>query len=88
MTELKSLHDCYRKILAVSNARTGQRGLNIDYAATYARYGLTLPNATKRSELGHEARIQALYVRTNLSGWRGDEAKAVRALLDQIIGKK
>jgi len=81
MTELKSLHDCYRLILA----RANERALN--YAVGYARHGLTLPNATKRSELGHEARIQALYVRTNLSGWRGGDAKAVRALMDKIIGK-
>ena len=83
MTELKSLHDCYRLI-----ATRWRQAPALNYAIDYACYGLTLPNATKRSELSHEARIQALYVRTNLSSWRGDEAKAVRALLDQIIGKK
>lgn len=83
MTELKSLHDCYRAVIKPKQATD-----SLDYAIGYARHGLLLPNATKRSELSHEARIQALYVRTNLSSWRGDEAKAVRALLDQIIGKK
>ncbi|AGC35745.1 hypothetical protein ACP46_gp60 [Rhizobium phage RHEph06] len=87
MSEIKSLHDAYRKIISVSHSRVGKRSLGIDYAALYAKYGLELPNATSRETVTQEARTQALYVRSNLSGWRGDEAKVVKALLDKITGK-
>jgi hypothetical protein len=48
------------------------------YAITYARAGLGMT--------GDAARVQALYILSNLSGWRAPEAKAVRASL-KIVGE-
>ena len=80
-----TLHDCYREIISASNARAGQRGQGIDYAAMYAREGLRMPDAVSKAELTDESKTQALYVRTNLSGWRGDKAKLVRTQIDKIL---
>jgi hypothetical protein len=59
-------------ILAANKLRA--TGL-IHYAATYA-------NAA-RHMTGEEWRVQCLYILNNLSGWRGDEAKAVKEFLKQ-----
>lgn len=88
MTEIKTLHDCYRAIVKESESRTGQKASPVDYAYSYAKYGLTLPDADRRETLTHAARVQAIYTRTNLASWRGQEATAVRKRMDQIIGKK
>lgn len=50
----------------------------LDWAAGYARAGLEI-----RTHAG--LRAQALYLRNNLSKWRGDYAKATRAKLDALI---
>lgn len=44
----------------------------IQYAASYALRGLMM--------YGEERRVQALYILNNMSGWRGEEAKAVREI--------
>lgn len=80
-----TLHDCYYAIIRYANNR--QKGGKINYAASYAAYGLKLPDAVCKVELTDEMRTQALYVRTNLSGWRGDEARAVRQSIDKILEK-
>jgi len=75
MTEIKTLHDCYRAIVAAARTMDG-------------KHGLKLPDADRREALSAETRIQAIYTRTNLASWRGQEATTVRKRMDQIIGKK
>lgn len=86
MTEIKTLHDCYRAIVKALYDPKHSNALG--YAATYAEYGLTLPDADRRETLTHAARVQALYTRNNLASWRGETATAVRKRMDQIIGKR
>lgn len=86
MTEIKTLHDCYNAIVKAVYEPKHSNALG--YAATYAEYGLKLPDADRREALTAETRIQALYARTNLGSWRGETATAVRKRMDQIIGKK
>lgn len=58
---------------AIIAAASKSQGGNIQYAASYARAGLGM--------IGEERRVQALYILSNLSGWRGEEAKAVKEAL-------
>ena len=81
-----TLHDCYNAILRASKT-TKALDYAYGYAYGYAREGLRMPDAAKHTELTGESRVQAIYVRANLAGWRGDEAKAVRQALDKMIGK-
>lgn len=48
----------------------------VNYAVGYARAGL-------RMVLSHEKKVQALYILNNITRWRGDTAKAVRAFLKE-----
>jgi hypothetical protein len=41
------------------------------YAAAYAEAGLEMTNE-------HDARVQCLYIRNNLSHWRHEQAKQIR----------
>lgn len=66
--EPMTFHDCCREVLV----QCGDA-----YAKSYATGGLYLVGA-------EEIRVQALYLRSNLSHWRGDRARAVKARLDEI----
>lgn len=77
-----TLHDCYR---AIEKAARDRDLISLRIASTYAHFGLQLPDAANWAGCKDEPRIQACYVRANLSGWRGDEAKAIRTALDKII---
>lgn len=83
-----SLHECYHKIINVARARTGQRGQLVDYAASYAKHGLTLKDAREPAELTPDQRTQALYVRSNLGTWRSPTGKEVRTNMDRILKKE
>ncbi len=48
---------------------------SLNYAVEYAKYGLICPQ--------EEVRIQALYTVGNISRWRGELAKEVRAALKE-----
>lgn len=78
-----TLHDCYNAILRAAQAAAP--GTLIQYAASYAKVGLTYSDAAVNAELTNVARTQALYVRSNLSTWRGQEAQAVRRSMDKIL---
>lgn len=82
-TASHTLHDCYNAIIRASRTTHA-----LDYAYGYAREGLCMGDALQTEELTNETRIQATYVRSNLSGWRGVEANAVRLALDIILGNK
>lgn len=70
-----TFHDCCRRVIAAASAF--KPGTDIQYAAAYAQAGLSLTAA-------EEIRVQALYIRSNLSKWRGTEAREVKAALDRI----
>jgi len=48
------------------------------YAKSYAAAGLRLLDM---GEPEHTHKVQALYILSNISSWRGDTAKAVRTFL-------
>jgi hypothetical protein len=83
MTASHTLHDCYNAIIKAANSTASNNRL-IQYAATYAEYGLTLPDALSKAELTPESRVQAIYTLGNLTSWRGEEASAVRNALKSI----
>lgn len=66
--EVMTFHDCCREVLVQCKD---------EYAKSYAVGGLYLTGS-------EEIRVQALYLRSNLSYWHGDRARAVKARLDEI----
>ena len=46
----------------------------VNWAVNYAKYGLTVTNE-------QEAKVQALYILSNIQYWRGEVAKDARTLL-------
>lgn len=58
----------------------GHKALN--YAIGYAEAGMGMTPGTK------EAEVQALYILNNITHWRGDLAKTVRAALKAEAGVK
>ena len=50
----------------------------VNWAVNYAKYGLTITNE-------QEAKVQALYILSNIQYWRGEVAKDVRMLLKSFI---
>jgi hypothetical protein len=62
---------CQRVIRAASQAKPDAL---IQYAASYAKRGMQMRDM-------HEIKVQALYILNNLSAWRGDEARIVKATL-------
>lgn len=50
------------------------------YAKAYAKAGLGMT--------GEEARVQALYVMSNLHSWRGDVARETKAFLKEFSKRK
>lgn len=51
----------------------------LNYAVGYAKHGLKIKTVC------HAAHVQALYLRSNLSSWRGPFAKETRNRLDNFI---
>jgi len=49
----------------------------LNYAVNYAKYGLEI------EELA-DAKVQALYILNNMTHWRGDLAKEIRAILKEV----
>lgn len=69
-------HESLQKI--VDNKK--EKSLN--YAVNYAEYGLGLLQGS------HEMKVQCLYVLNNMTHWRGELAKEVRAALKKEVGIK
>ena len=63
-----TFHEACRRVLADAKANP--------YAKAYASAGLDLS--------GNAARVQALYILSNLSSWRSPMAKEVRAVLKTV----
>ena len=62
------VYDAFRAIIK------NQDSPALNYAVNYAKAGLKIYN-------DHTLKVQVLYVLNNITHWRGDEAKAVRATL-------
>ena len=65
--------------LAITDNRAAK---SLNYAVGYAEAGLGMEMGTK------EAEVQALYILNNITYWRGDLAKTVRAALKAEAGIK
>lgn len=72
-----NFHEACTKVISASE--TAKPGANIRYAASYAQAGLRMRDEASQ-------RVQALYILNNLSGWRGEEAREVKAALKAIAG--
>lgn len=57
----------------IKAAREKPSNYFLQYAASYARAGIGMT--------GEKARVQALYILSNLAYWRGEKAKEVKAAL-------
>lgn len=68
---------CMRVIRAASRSQ----GANLQFAASYAQAG-------KHTHSREFIRVQALYILNNLSGWRGDEARMVKAQLKEFADQR
>ena len=53
---------------------------SLNYAINYAKYGLAMIASDAEN---HDLKVQLLYVRNNISYWRGETAKRVRLILKE-----
>ena len=67
--------ECCQRVLAVNSKR--RPGGMMDYAAAYAHAGLSM---TDRKMIA----FQASYILQNLAHWRGEEARMVKAQLNEF----
>lgn len=74
-----TFHQCCEAIVRAGN--DPKQVQQVNYAVGYAKAGLSMRDP-------EAVRVQALYLVGNISRWRGDEAKQVRAGLKQIGGMK
>ena len=81
-----TFHDCCNAIIRAADGKP--QAANIQFAASYSRQGLRMPDAASNAECADETRVQISYILVNLSGWRGEEARAVRRSLKAIGGIK
>jgi hypothetical protein len=63
----------------VRAAKGAKPGHGLQYAAAYAQAGIGMT--------GEERRVQALYILSNLTTWRGEEAQQVKAVLREASKK-
>lgn len=64
----------------VDAARRNPQNNGLQYAATYAKAGIKLAKDAQK--------VQALYILNNISTWRGEEAKRVRAFFKEFAAAK
>ena len=74
-----TFEECCSKIVAGS--RDPKQAKQLHYAFNYARTGMSMTDSVTQ-------KVQAIYILNNISRWRGDEARAVRAALKKIGGVK
>lgn len=80
-----SFHDCCNEVIKEVRIRI-ESGLDLgslNYAHSYALVGLQVGDDDAEAQ-----RVQALYLRSNLSSWRGPVAKVVKAALDNFGKRK
>ena len=70
--ELQKFHGVCRTIIEHSDAKA------LNYAVNYAKAGLGMTNA-------NACRVQSMYIKSNMTHWRGDIAKGCRQVLTELI---
>lgn len=78
---LLTFEECCRAVIDAQ--RRGEGGSMMAYAAAYAQTGLNDAAMTAYGSKASGQQVQALYIAANLTGWRGDEARKVKAALRQ-----
>lgn len=73
MAKEKPSEEQVKAAIRVILSDTGKFNTSLNYAVNYCRYALSMS--------GHELYIQCLYILNNISGWRHEKAKEVRATL-------
>lgn len=81
-----SFEECCRAVID-AHAR-GEGGSFMAHAAAYAQTGLNDAAMTAYGSKAKSQRVQALYIISNITAWRGDTAKRVRASLKRIAADK
>ncbi len=83
-----TFRQCCEAVVAAGN--DPKQANQVNYAYGYAQTGLLI--LSRHKALGitdqHEIKVQALYIVTNITRWRGDTARAVRVSLKKIGGMK
>ena len=74
------VHELLEIIMKVEYTRGGASRL-IQYAQTYAQA------AMRDKMVGKMLRVQVLYTLNNLTGWRGEQARKVKAQLNKLVKK-
>ncbi len=74
MDEKQQIEKFYQ---ACQNIVDNQDQKALNWAVDYAKHGLTIHGL-------YEAKIQALYIISNITRWRGDVAKETRAILKKL----
>lgn len=67
---MKTFHDACRAVMRSTSPA-------VNYAVNYAQAGLRMIDED-------EIRVQSLYILNNITHWRGDEAKAARAIFKGV----
>ena len=57
----------------------------LNYAVNYAYYALEMLNKGCAAD-NYGFRVQLIYVKNNITHWRGEDAKRVREILKRAIG--
>jgi len=78
---VKGFHEINQVKRALQLIVDNQNEKSLNYAVNYAKYGLTIFNED-------ELRTQCLYILNNMTRWRGEVAKEVRATLKSFCGIK
>ena len=73
-TELKNI---FSDVLGIKS-----KGVTIPYAKSYAEEGLSMLNYDYSD---HSLKIQLMYIRSNLSYYRGPDAKKLKARINKLI---
>ena len=68
---MEKFHEACRLVVKNQTAKA------LNYCVNYAKYGLEVSDES-------EAKVQALYVLSNMTHWRGDDAKRARQLLKEF----
>ncbi len=74
-------------ILQIARTAVTPRGVRpawVTYSMPYLRTMLEIDSMTQ-TYMAEDARSIVLYARSNLASWRGAEAKALKAELDQLL---
>jgi hypothetical protein len=73
---LEKFQDACMEVIKAAN--DPKQVTQVNWAGNYAKYGLLIKDE-------QEAKVQAMYILNNITHWRGDTAKEVRATMKKIM---